>query len=1180
MALEQLSQCQIQSHHSTDAAVDIVAIHGIYEDAVETWTDPKTGVLWLRDLLPEKLHNVRVLTYNYKAEALTSPGQGTADRILPHATSLVAELCADRQLNDAYDRPIIFICHGLGGLLAKRALAYSSSRRHRAVEHLRSIYTSTYGILFLGTPHNGISKETLFLPRTGDSPGPSQFMISLLQGSEMLNEITDQFAPLMKRFSIYNFWEEMETQAGIHKVYIVDKDSAAPAWDNVERCGITATHSGITKFHSQSDHGYRTVLEALSRYVKRAPALIRSRWQNEMESMTLERQREAEELFQPRLQYMVPDEAIPKDFNQWCILPRSPSSYFTGRQTHAKDVKEMLGPIRMHDDRNKHKVLVLYGLGGSGKTQFCLKYVEDNKHRYWGIFWIDASNEGNIQSGFASIGERAGRGATLVAGMYWLSRCTQPWLLVLDNADDPDMDISKYCPIGGNGHILVTTRNPSAIEHATAGHIRFRGMEPDEATSLLLKSAFPDPQHISQPASPRKRQLAEGIAMELGYLALALAHAGATIRRNIYTLEKYLHYYLGHRRTMMSYSQLKGADEANIITTWEIPFRKIASRGSVQHKDAVDLMHIFAFMHFESIPESIFQRSWSDIRKLSFHQMKHPEILQSVWNEEAQARLRRAIRVLYDHSIIDHEPSKASCSMHPVIHTWARDRLTDVEQKQWLCCTMGIIALCISPHLEPSGRKFRGLLLPHIKSCRQALKSLYPPLPYSLERAAELERFAWVYAEQGQWGEARKLQYKVIEVRMKLLGKGHEDTLRAQRSLGQTYWNLFDVKPAIEIQLKVLKSRWWCRPYLSNWLTWPPWRPIHVPYCLALDDLTLTLWLAGQREWSKKAGERAVEGLRSRLGPDDPKTLLAMFNLARTYLHLGEQKKSHSLLVQVLKTQKRFFGLNHPDTLMTRNELGISFCASKRHMPVAERLVTNVLQARREILGEEHAYTLWSVNDLSKIYCERGRPEQAVAILEDIVPVVSRTLGDEHVGMSLTRSNLGRAYFMAERWKEAEETVRPLLAMIPSDHPDWIHNMYGYAHIQLKLGLTVESEKNCIKLLDKITQTKCLALDHPRTVAIADLLLRIYRLQGRENDVAAMKKKVPAADEIDSENRFDPYSIRRASDDARAKVFDGVPSGKTSASDSDSRHAQTHSLSKFDRPIPSQKLTLVARRTL
>jgi hypothetical protein len=92
-----------------------VAIHGLYENQTETWTDPETGVFWLRDLLPPRLPGARILTYGYKADALSSMGEGSSDRILPHALTLIANLYADRDLANAVERPIIFICHGLGG---------------------------------------------------------------------------------------------------------------------------------------------------------------------------------------------------------------------------------------------------------------------------------------------------------------------------------------------------------------------------------------------------------------------------------------------------------------------------------------------------------------------------------------------------------------------------------------------------------------------------------------------------------------------------------------------------------------------------------------------------------------------------------------------------------------------------------------------------------------------------------------------------------------------------------------------------------------------------------------------------------------------------------------------------------------------------------------------------------
>jgi hypothetical protein len=348
---------------------------------MQTWTDPASRTLWLRDLLPGEAGQFRVLVYSYRAEPFTSPGVRSTKSILADANNLVAELCADRQLEGAFDRPIIFVCHGFGGLLVKRALAYSHSRVTMALEHLRSIYTCTYGIMFLGTPHDGISKESL-LWQTKLSAGPNHFMLSLLKGSEMLNEINDQFAPLMKRFAIFNFWEELQTEYQERKFFVVEQSSAAPAWDNVEKCGIMATYSRMTKFEDRSDRRFRPILEAILRYARSAPALIKKRRIEDAELMDQKRQQAIGELSQPQRYSTSSSEPPASNYNEWCLIPRKPSSYFTGRQKHAKCVRDMLGPVQNRVDQTKSKILVIYGLGGSGKTQFCLKYVEDNKHRY------------------------------------------------------------------------------------------------------------------------------------------------------------------------------------------------------------------------------------------------------------------------------------------------------------------------------------------------------------------------------------------------------------------------------------------------------------------------------------------------------------------------------------------------------------------------------------------------------------------------------------------------------------------------------------------------------------------------------------------------------------------------------------------------------------------------------
>lgn len=68
------------------------------------------------------MSNARILTFGYDASVTAFFGGTSSDSILQHAHTLVAELVADRQLEGAVNRPIIFVCHSLGGIVVKRVM--------------------------------------------------------------------------------------------------------------------------------------------------------------------------------------------------------------------------------------------------------------------------------------------------------------------------------------------------------------------------------------------------------------------------------------------------------------------------------------------------------------------------------------------------------------------------------------------------------------------------------------------------------------------------------------------------------------------------------------------------------------------------------------------------------------------------------------------------------------------------------------------------------------------------------------------------------------------------------------------------------------------------------------------------------------------------------------------------
>jgi hypothetical protein len=124
----------------------------------------------------------------------------------------------------------------------------------------------------------------------------SGLVTALEEESETLQNITDQFVPLISRFKIFFFWEQEKTDVKFTKDYIVDESSAAPILDNTERCGIAANHRGIIKFGTDTSQGFRTVMAALRRYSREAPQVIARRLSIAAEMLSMRREHEVMEI--------------------------------------------------------------------------------------------------------------------------------------------------------------------------------------------------------------------------------------------------------------------------------------------------------------------------------------------------------------------------------------------------------------------------------------------------------------------------------------------------------------------------------------------------------------------------------------------------------------------------------------------------------------------------------------------------------------------------------------------------------------------------------------------------------------------------------------------------------------------------------------------------------------------
>ncbi|KAH6999463.1 ankyrin repeat protein [Ilyonectria destructans] len=134
---------------------DIVTVHGLRDDYRTAWIDANQD-WWVRDSLLKDL-DVRQIDYAYDIdEGATIYGP---DGIRIHAQALVTELArVRRELDETEtDRPILWICHDIGGTIVKEALSMALAN---PLEYGKMAVLST-AIFFLSTPHRALSVDHL-----------------------------------------------------------------------------------------------------------------------------------------------------------------------------------------------------------------------------------------------------------------------------------------------------------------------------------------------------------------------------------------------------------------------------------------------------------------------------------------------------------------------------------------------------------------------------------------------------------------------------------------------------------------------------------------------------------------------------------------------------------------------------------------------------------------------------------------------------------------------------------------------------------------------------------------------------------------------------------------------------------------------------------------------------------
>jgi serine/threonine protein kinase len=175
----------------------------------------------------------------------------------------------------------------------------------------------------------------------------------------------------------------------------------------------------------------------------------------------------------------------------------------------------------------------------------------------------------------------------------------------------------------------------------------------------------------------------------------------------------------------------------------------------------------------------------------------------------------------------------------------------------------------------------------------------------------------------------------------------------------------------------------------------------------------------------------------------------------------------------------------------------------------AERQWRAVLESSRRRLGPDARRTLVAQRDLGHTITHRGRPADALALLEPATDGLARVLGPDHSETLRSRGNLASAYRLAGHDDKAialfESTLKLEESKLGPDHPNPLITLGNLADCYRAAGQSdkaIELFEGKIKLFD----TK-LGPDHPMSLMGRTVLANNYVAAGRTDEAIALHEE-------------------------------------------------------------------------
>ncbi|MFH8583977.1 tetratricopeptide repeat protein [Streptomyces celluloflavus] len=643
-----------------------------------------------------------------------------------------------------------------------------------------------------------------------------------------------------------------------------------------------------------------------------------------------------------------------------------------------RDRVELLGRLRTAlEDGRTHQVYVLHGLGGCGKTAVASEIFRSTtaEGRRTGL-WVNASDLTSLRAGMLAVAADRGAGEgeltaarsglRAAADLVWdrLDRSDQPWLLVIDNADDPAvLRDGSWLRTSPRGTTLVTTRQVAA--HWWPGaELHHVGVLPREDAARVLCDLAPESGTVEEAAE---------IADRLGRLPLALTLAGGYLAHQVIDPWSMAEYGRALDRgpevdaiELLDQGAEYGSDHNSrhlASSTWELSLDALRTHGL---PEATTLIQLLACWSHDPLPLHLLAGA-------------------GIGAVLPRPRVELALRGLLDHSLTRLVPGPPRCVRTHGVLLDSIARGTRAERRDAL---LGAAAELLGAALPDVTRPWAredpppAPFAPHTRALLRRAVQWTEAGPATVTRVLDCAlRLVVALHRAGDYASALSVAQDAVARGTRLLDASHPVVIAIRQRVGRALYRLGRYEEAEAAHRLALAD---CTAAFGADAVET------LESCVGLSPVLV--WGLGRKAEAVSLLRRAVAGRTAALGAAHPSTLIA-----RTYLlefTVGPELDPVTG-PELLADCRSMVGPGHPITLAAELNHGFALITTGQQRQ-ALPLVRGVVAALGRAYGPDHPKTLAARSLLSRVLAELDLLEEAVAQAELVADARARVLGPEH----------------------------------------------------------------------------------------------------------------------------------------------------------------------------------------